>query len=254
MIERAATPKLPVKSGGRTSPRRLRSLAFDAAWIGWTLLLAAAIPFLWAAGTPPVHVRRVTRLWSRGTLGLLSRIVGLKCLVTGTGNVPAEPCLIVCNHQSTWETVAALHLFSDVAIVAKRELLAIPILGWYLKRSPMIIIDREAGPDAIRGMIKQARAAVGDGRSILIFPEGTRTPAGVPVRFRRGVEQLVRRLAIPLLPVAVDSGRYWRQGQPKRAGAVTVSILSPIRSSLAPADTIRKAETAVDQERERIGG
>lgn len=239
----------------RSAPlRRLRSLAFDAAWILWTTLLGAAIPLLWAAGTPPRSVRRVTRLWSRGTLWLLSAIVGLRFTVMGRHHVPDEPCLVVCNHQSAWETVAALHLFREMAIVAKQELLRVPVLGWYLKHSQMIIIDRESGASAMREMIKQSEAALADGRTILIFPEGTRTRPGLPVTFRRGVEHLYGRLHVPLLPLALDSGRFWQSRAPKRSGRITVSIMQSIPPGLAPSAALKKAEAAIDRERKRIGG
>lgn len=244
----------PPSSAGRTGMPRVRSLAFDAAWIIWTLILGAAIPVLWAAGTPARRVRQVTRLWSRGTLRLLSAIVGLRYAVTGRAHLPNGPCLIVCNHQSAWETVAALHLFPEVAIVAKRQLLRIPILGWYLKHSRMIIIDRESGASAMREMIKQGAAAISHGRSILIFPEGTRIKPGLPVTFRRGVEHLYGRLHVPLLPLAVNSGRFWRSTGPRKSGTIAVSILECIAPGLAPSAAVKNAEVAIDCERRRIGG
>lgn len=161
---------------------------------------------------------------------------------------------MLCNHQSAWETVAALHLFPEAAIVAKRELLRIPILGWYLEHSGMIVIDRESGANAIRKMINQGAAALADGRSILVFPEGTRTEAGLPVTFRRGVEYLYGQLAVPLLPVAVDSGRFWDPDGAKRSGTITVSIMQCIPPGLLPSIAAKQAEVAIDRERRRIGG
>lgn len=255
MNEHASSVKLSARSSpDRMRMRRLRSRAFDAAWILWTLILGAAIPLLWVAGNPPRSVRRVTRLWSRGTLWLLSAIVGLRYAVERRRQLPCAPFLLVCNHQSTWETVAALHLFPEVAIVAKRELLKIPILGWYLKHSGMIVIDRESGANAIREMIKQAAGAVRDGRSILVFPQGTRTPAGLAVTFRRGVEHLYSRLHVPLLPVATDSGRFWRPGVPKRSGTITLSMAAAIPPGLTASAAVKEAEAAIERERRRIGG
>ena len=99
--------------------------------------------------------------WARGILAGLRRIVRLRYVEEGREHIPAEPCLIVANHQSAWETLAFLVLVPDVAIVAKRELLAIPVVGWFLRRSPMIVIDRANGTQALRTMINAGREAVG---------------------------------------------------------------------------------------------
>src|ERR1035437_1541832 len=120
----------------------LRSVVFCGLWGLWTALFGLAIPLLWGIRSPPRLVRTLSRVWARGILVLLSSIVGLRYVECGREHVPRTPSLIVSNHQSMWETLAALVLFPDVAIVAKRELLRIPIMGWYLKRAPMIVIDR----------------------------------------------------------------------------------------------------------------
>jgi 1-acyl-sn-glycerol-3-phosphate acyltransferase len=207
----------------------LRSKLFDAFWAGWTVLFALAIPFLHLLGLKGHWVRWLTRIWVRGTLLGLSTIVGLTHRERGRSNVPSEPCLIVANHQSTWETIAFILLFPDVCVVAKQELLSIPVFRWYLRHSPMIIIDRETGAAAIRKMAEESRAALASGRSVLIFPEGTRKRVEEPVEFRRGVEFLYSMLQVQVLPVALNSGRFWGIGQPyKRAGVITVSYLPPI--------------------------
>jgi 1-acyl-sn-glycerol-3-phosphate acyltransferase len=207
----------------------LRSKLFDAFWAGWTVLFALAIPFLHLLGLKGHRVRWLTRVWVRGTLFGLNAIVGLRHREVGRSNIPAEPCLIVANHQSTWETIAFILLFPDVCVVAKQELLQIPVFRWYLRHSPMIIIDRETGAAAIRKMAEESRAALACGRSILIFPEGTRKRFQEPVEFRRGVEFLYSLLQVQVLPVALNSGRFWGIGKPhKRAGVITVSYLPTI--------------------------
>jgi 1-acyl-sn-glycerol-3-phosphate acyltransferase len=207
----------------------LRSKLFDVYWAAWTVLFALAIPFLYLCGLKGSQVRRLTRIWVRGTLLGLRATVGLTHQERGRNNIPPEPCLIVANHQSTWETIAFILLFPDVCVVAKQELLSIPVFRWYLRHSPMIIIDRETGAAAIRKMAEQSREALAAGRSVLIFPEGTRRRFEEPVEFRRGVEFLYSMLQVKVLPVALNSGRYWGAGKPyKRAGVITVSYLPPI--------------------------
>lgn len=232
----------------------LRSLTFNVLWAAWTAIFGLAIPWLSLAGFPPKTIRRLSRAWARGVLALLAAVVGVRYVVRGAHHRPPGPCLIVVNHQSTWETLAALVLFPDVAIVAKRELLRIPVMGWYLKHSPMIVIDREEGSKALRQMTEAGRAALAGGRSVLIFPEGTRRPVGVPVRFKRGVALLYRSLAVAVLPVALDSGRFWGRGLwTKAPGTIRVSMLPPIAPGVDAAEFIHAAEAAIGAEKAALG-
>jgi len=212
----------------------------------WTTLLGGGIVPLLLAGSPPAAVRKVTRLWARGVLAMGRRIGGIHHVVEGTA--PEAPCLILCNHQSAWETIAALVLFPDVAIVAKRELLRIPVFGWYLGHSPMIIIDRLAGLESIRTMARETAAALREGRTVLIFPEGTRMTPDEPIRFKRGLEHLLRALPVPLVPVVHDAGRYWRRDG-KREGTIVVRILPALDGNAPPALLVRRAEAAMNAAR-----
>jgi 1-acyl-sn-glycerol-3-phosphate acyltransferase len=227
--------------------QRARSKLFDAALIFWTALFAPAVLALWICGSPERAVRRTARVWSRGVLGLLRWFVGLTYVEQGHENIPSEPCLIVANHQSTWETLAFLALFPDVAIVAKHELLKIPVFAWFLRKSPMILIDRDSGSKALRTMIEKGRAALDNGRSVLIFPEGTRRSVSAPIEFKRGVELLYAKLDRAVLPVALNSGRFWAPDRPyKRSGTITVSYLSPIEPGLRVAEFTRRAEAMLE--------
>jgi len=248
--ERLPSMRAPPEGSRRSPAQALRSWTFDALWAIWTALFGLTIPLLWGLGSPPRLVRSGSRVWARGVLALLGVVAGVRYVVRGASNLPDRPCLIVANHQSTWETIAALALFPEVAIVAKRELLRIPVMGWYLRRSPMIVIDREEAGKALREMTAQSRAAMAEGRSVLIFPEGTRTPVGKPVSFKRGVELLYRTLEAPVVPVALDSGRFWPLGSRLKApGVITVSLLSPIPPGLPAAEFARRAESMIETEK-----
>jgi 1-acyl-sn-glycerol-3-phosphate acyltransferase len=231
----------------------LRSRLFDLAFAVWTLLFAPAIPVLLLSRSMETTVRALTRLWARGFLFNLRYIVGLN--YTESKKLPHNggPYLIISNHQSVWETIAFLLIFPDVAVVAKQELLRIPIFGWYLRHSPMIIIDRESGGKALRKMIEQSLLMSAAGRSILVFPEGSRMPPMRAVRFRRGVELLYAALNLPVLPVAVNSGLYWGPRDPyRRPGTITVSHLRSIEPGLAPSEFVRVIEQAIDLEVRRL--
>ncbi|MEF2554466.1 lysophospholipid acyltransferase family protein [Aurantimonas sp. A2-1-M11] len=231
----------------------LRSRTFDVLFAGWTALLGLGIPLLVLFRAPDRTIRSVSRLWARGVLFELKHIVGLDYVENGREHLPDEPCLIVCNHQSTWETIAFLLLVPDVAIVAKHELIRVPVFAWYLKRSPMIIIDREVGTRALKIMMSEARAALARGRSVLVFPEGTRGSGRDSLAFKRGVGVLYSKLNVPVLPVTVDSGQYWGRDQPfKRAGTITVSYHPPIRPGLAANEFIRVAEASIEGARDPL--
>jgi 1-acyl-sn-glycerol-3-phosphate acyltransferase len=189
-----------------------------------------------------------TRYWARGVLFGLKHVVGLDHVEHRREVLPDEPSLIVCNHQSTWETIAFLLLIPDVTIIAKEERIRIPVFDWYLRRSPMIVIDREAGMRAMKTMADERRAALAQGRSVLVFPESTRGSGKNQMAFKRGVGMLYARLNAPVVPVAVNSGRFWGRDQPfKRPGTIIVSYRPPIApglSELAPIslDTILSEE------------
>ena len=230
--------------------QRLRSKLFDISLAVWTGLFTPALAILWLCRSPERGVRVMSRLWARGVLIGLNWLVGLTYAERGRHNIPGEPCLIVANHQSTWETLAFLILFPDVAIVAKQELLTIPVFSWFLRKSPMILIDRESGPKAVRKMVDESRAAIAQGRSALIFPEGTRKSVSEPIAFKRGVELLYAKLDRPVLPVALNSGHFWGPGQRfKRGGTVAVTYLAPIPPGLSGSQFTRKAEQLLEAER-----
>jgi 1-acyl-sn-glycerol-3-phosphate acyltransferase len=204
----------------------LRSLAFNVLFY-----LATAVAAV--LGLPVLAMSRRAgarfgRDWARATLWLAGWCVGLRHEMRGRENLPDGPAIIAMKHQSAWDTFAAAALFDDPAIVVKRELLAIPFYGWYLGKAGMIGVDRELGAAAMRRMLRAARAAAAEGRSILIFPEGTRTRVGTEAPYHPGVGALARDLQLPLVPVALNSGLYWgRRHFLKRPGRIVVEILPP---------------------------
>lgn len=224
----------------------IRSRVFDALLVLWTAMFLPALAVLLLCGRPTAPIRATSRVWAKGILLALKWTVGLTHVEQGRQNVPSGPCLIVANHQSQWETIAFLTLVPNVAIVAKRELLAIPVMGWFLRHSPMILIDRERGGGAIRHMLSEARKALAEGRPVLIFPEGGRKSSASQVEFKRGIELLYLQLRVPVHPVALDSGAFWGADHPfKRRGAITVSYLPPIPPGLSGGEFIARAQRAV---------
>lgn len=209
----------------------LRSLAFNVAFIAWTAIVA--IVCLPALILPRAATFTVSQIWARGVLALLAVLIGLRHEVRGAEHVPDGPVIYAVKHQSAWETIAFALLIPRFAGVYKRELLWIPIYGWYMWRASMIPIDRGAGAGALRNMLRRARAAVADGRSIVVMPEGTRVAPGTHRPYHSGVAALYLDLGLPVVPVALNSGYFWaRRAFVKRPGTIVFAMLEPIAPGL----------------------
>jgi 1-acyl-sn-glycerol-3-phosphate acyltransferase len=209
----------------------LRSLAFNVGWyLGSTVLAIIGMPLLLA---PRRWVVAWARLWIVFVLWWLRVTCGLTHRVVGLENLPKGPVIIACKHQSSWETLAFTLLFDDIAIVLKRELLFIPVVGWAMARAGNIAVARGDGAAALRGMVRQAKAVIAEGRSIVIFPEGTRVAPGDQQPYQVGTAALYRQLGVPVVPMALNSGLFWgRRKWVKRPGTLTLEILPPIPPGL----------------------
>jgi 1-acyl-sn-glycerol-3-phosphate acyltransferase len=205
----------------------LRSIAFWIVAIAFTLAIAiAALPTLL------LH-RDVTyrwcRFWASAMLWLMRAICGLDYRVRGRERVPAGPVIFALKHQSAWETIAFVSIAPPISGVLKRELLVIPLYGWYLTRLGMVPIDRKAAGAAIREMLRRAQGEIAQGRSIMIMPEGTRLPPGRTGRYHPGVAALYSVLGLTVVPVALNSGLFWgRRSLVLRPGTITLEFLDPI--------------------------
>ncbi len=228
----------------------VRSLAFNILFFAWTavflLLCAPALPF----GVAAVHA--VGRLWVRVSLVLLAATVGLRHRIVGLENLPAGPAIIAPKHQSAWDTLIFALPLRLPAYVLKRELMRIPLFGLYLRCAGMIPVDRSGGSGALKRMVAEARAAAGADRHLLIYPEGTRTAPGERRPYHPGVAALYGQLDLPVVPVALNSGLFWRRRAfTKRPGLITVEFLPPIPPGLARrafmAELERRIETASDR-------
>ncbi len=204
-----------------------RALAFNLAFFAWTAIVGTlGLPFLL---TPRAVTMRFGRFWASSVLVLLRLIVGLDYEVRGLDRLPRGGCIIAMKHQSAWDALAVPVVLGDPAVVLKRELLLLPIYGWYAARAGSIAIDRKAGAGALRRMLAQARAPAAARRPIVIFPEGTRVAPGERKPYQPGAAALYQALALPLVPAAVNSGLYWgRRAFVKRPGRIILEFLDPI--------------------------
>ncbi len=163
-------------------------------------------------------------------------ILGIRAQVEG--HIPDGPHLFAAKHQSMFEALDLLITVRDPAAVLKRELADLPLFGYVAQQGGVIPVDRSGSAKALRRMIRAATAARDSGRSILIFPEGTRVPKGEQPPLQPGFAGLYKMLGIPVVPIAVDSGKLWpRNSFIKHPGIVRVRVGEPIPQGL-PRDEI----------------
>lgn len=167
--------------------------------------------------------------WSRGVLAMLRIICRLDCAVTGRENLPDTNCIVLMKHSSAWETIAQLALLPRQTWVLKRELMWLPVFGWVLFFLRPIAINRKAGRAAVEQVISQGRQRLDDGLWVVIFPEGTRVPAGQKGRFGLSGTLLAQAAGRPVVPVAHNAGYFWaRRSLLKRPGTIQFEIGQPI--------------------------
>jgi 1-acyl-sn-glycerol-3-phosphate acyltransferase len=200
-------------------------LFFYPGSVGAVTLALIAAPF----GTPAVL--KVSRGWAYYHRWCARWLLGIRIRVEGT--IPQQPTLVAAKHESMFETLEVIILLPDPAVVVKKELADIPGWGRAARAHGVIPVDRDGSATALRVMMRAAKAAVAAGRSIVIFPEGTRTLPGVRAPLRPGFAGLYRTLGLPVVPVALDSGRlYPRKGFVRRPGVVTFRFGEPIPPGL----------------------
>lgn len=228
-----------------------RSLLFAAAFyivtalfllLGSWLLLA---PRSWAMCGLKLHA--LTSLW------LLRVIAGVKMEVRGREHLPAAPCLVVSKHQSAWDTFALIPLFSDPAIVLKDELKWIPFYGWFCVKFAHILVKRDRAAVALKAMIAGAQDRAKDNREIVIFPEGSRMAPGAPPDYKPGYVALYEGLALPCVPVALNSGLYWpRRSLMRYPGTIIVEFLPPFPAGMPRKEFRRQLEARLETACDRL--
>jgi 1-acyl-sn-glycerol-3-phosphate acyltransferase len=209
----------------------VRSIAFNVLfYLNTALWLIIALPTFFMSYR---GILAVAKAWGRSNLRLLRIVGGVDCEVRGREKIPQGPIIVAAKHQSAWETFALLPLFDNPLFIVKRELQWIPIFGWFMIKGRMVPVDRSAGSQALTAMAERARIELALGRQLIIFPEGTRRPAGAEPRYKFGVAYLYAAEGVPCLPVALNSGLFWpRRSLKLRPGTVVVEILDPIAPGL----------------------
>jgi 1-acyl-sn-glycerol-3-phosphate acyltransferase len=196
----------------------VRTLTFNALFtIATAILSLLATPWLLMPYRAAIWYKQ---LWLHIVLGLTRLVIGIDCEERGRENIPDGPVIFAAKHQSAWDTLWLGLKHPFCAFVLKRELIWLPIWGWYLLRLGMIPIDRSKGVASLKKITVAAGKLTGRGQSILIFPQGTRTPPGADRRYLPGVAALYKGANVPVVPIALNSGLFWprKLGGTNRAG------------------------------------
>ena len=210
----------------------IRSVVFNVLfYLVLVAYLMVAMPTLLL---PRWGIIRLAQHWGRVNLHLLRIVCGITVEWRGLEKIPAGACLVAAKHQSVWETFALLTLFRDPTYILKRELLWLPLFGWAAWRARMIPVDRGGGKPALAAMAAHVRDALAADKQIIIFPEGTRRPAGAEPKYKYGIAHLYGEGIAACVPIALNSGLFWPRRQFLRyPGTITVEILDPIAPGLA---------------------
>lgn len=223
----------------------IRSLVFNVAFY-------LSFIFLMTIGLPTMIISRgsvlvVVRLWARVSLWLLATICGTKVEFRGLHNIPHGAAIIAPKHQSFLETIALIAVLSDFTYILKKELIAIPFFGWWLKASDQIAIDRSKGGGILTQLQRAVREKLALGRQVVIFPEGTRRPIGAAPAYKTGVAILCADCSVPCTPVALNAGLFWpRRSMLRPPGTVVIEFLPPIKPGLEKRLFLQALETAIE--------
>jgi 1-acyl-sn-glycerol-3-phosphate acyltransferase len=220
----------------------LRNMLFQLVFYGGSLFIVLLAPLYAAAGRRWLvpHVLR----WGRFHDWCTRTLLGIEWRVEG--ELPTEPVLFAIKHEAMYETVQALVFLDRPAPVLKQELMSLPVWGWACQKYGGIVVDRDAGAKALRAMLTEAKRIIGEGRPIMIFPEGTRVPHGQTPELKSGISGLYRLLKLPVVPIACNSGLLLPKKGLKRSGLVTFRVGEPIPPGLDREEFETRVHTAIN--------
>ena len=221
-----------------------RSFLFLILFYGLTILLVIiSIPVLLM---PASYTSKLGSLWGK-ILHFSLSVIPIRFSISGDSQ-KSKQVIYAVKHQSAWETIILYWQLGKPVVVLKKELLSIPIIGIFMKRAGCIAVDRNAGMRALKKLKEEAILASGSGRSILIYPQGTRVSISDKQRpYQIGIFSIYQALGLPVVPVALDSGRYWPNKKLlKKAGTIDVVFLSQIETGLTRKEFMADLEHMIE--------
>ncbi|UZK65299.1 lysophospholipid acyltransferase family protein [Sphingomonas sp. M1-B02] len=221
---------------------RMRTIVFAILFYGVSVPIVLLAPVVALFGQRAF--RRWVLLWTQYHALCARWIAGIRVRVEGAPL--ANPALYAVKHQSFFETFELVRMLAGPAVVMRQEYARIPIWGWAARRYGVIVIDRSGAAAALRQMMREAKAAGAEGRSIVLFPEGTRSALGEAPPLRSGLAGLYRAIGLPVVPVALDTARVWPKVGPMRPGTVTLQFGEPIPPGLKRAEIEARVHAAIN--------
>lgn len=200
-----------------------------------------------------IWIVRGQTIWTNGIIFLLRTICDLRLEIRGEEYLPKGAAIVAAKHQSAFETMIFHRITCDPAIIMKKELLNIPVYGWYCRKTKMIAVDRKGQAAALKSMLNQAQEALNDHRPIIIFPEGTRSPLYEDLPFQPGVAALYSKLQQPVVPVALNTGLFWpRRSFLCRPGVMVIEFLPPIEPGLDRKVFMTELKTRIEEKTQAL--
>jgi 1-acyl-sn-glycerol-3-phosphate acyltransferase len=225
----------------KTLAAALRSLAFYLLFYGGSAVLVIA-------SVAAVTARRswlagIVARWGAWHLWCVEKLLGIEVVLDG--RLPQGPVLIALKHEAFFEAIDTPRLFAHPAVFAKQELFRIPGWGYSALVYGLIPVAREEGAKALRAMIASAKERAEAGRPLVIFPEGTRVPHGARPPLQAGFAGLYKLLRLPVVPIAVDSGRLYHHAL-KRPGRITYKVGETIPAGLPREEIEARVHSAIN--------
>ena len=210
---------------------------------------AGSLPLVIMAFIGSLHwprlMRRMVSTWSKYQKLCARWILGIEVRLEGA--MPNRPVLYAIKHESMFETIDMPGLFYHPSVVAKVQLANIPLWGFAARRYGMIFVDRDGGAKALRQMLIQSRKVIAEGRPIVIFPEGTRVARGDHAPLQPGFAGLYKMLGLPVVPVAVDSGKCIpKDSWIYHKGIINYKVGEEIPPGLPRAEIEQRVHTAIN--------
>ena len=229
----------------------IRSVAFN---IGYYFCLAfASATCVFLIPLPPIVLIKATKYCCKAILFLMQKIAKIEIEVRGLENIPQGAAIIASKHQSAMETFFFPTILPQTAYILKRELLMIPLFGWCLWRSGCIGIDRSAGAAAMKKMLAGCNKSLATGHQVVVFPEGTRTMPEASPKYQPGIALLYKNCDAPVIPVALNSGMFWRKRAfVKLSGKIIVEFFPPMEKGLSKTEFMQKLQDTIENGGKKI--
>ena len=218
--------------------------------IVFTIIIYAIMGMMGLIALPSAIVSRHAALrwckrYCRVTLWLFRRICGTRHEIRG--EVPRDHCIVAAKHQSFLDVIMLTLALPQPRFVMKRELLFIPVFGYFARRIGCVATDRRAGGEAVRDMLAGLHDHAGEGGQVVIFPQGTRVAPGASVPYRGGVVKLYTSFDLPITLASANTGWFWPwRGFGHKPGLAVVEFLDRIPAGLAASGLLQQIESAIE--------